>query len=73
MTDHDYGYWIIQQNGAPVAAIRAKVIDAASYGHFCDFGHGVYDAVKHQDTAVAKAFCKTYKASANQYMIGGVE
>lgn len=73
MTDYDYGQWIMQQNGAPVAEIRNKVLESARHGHFCDFGHGVYDAVKHLDTAVAKAFCKAYKSEARQYMIWGVE
>ena len=71
MTDYDYGYWIMWQPGAPVAAIRGAVLREARCGYFTDFGHGVYDAVKCMDTAVSKVFTQAYRYEERQHMIGG--
>ena len=71
MTDYDYGYWIMRQPGAPVAAIRGAVLREAKAGRFTRFGSGVSDAII-QKQAISKAesaFLSAYHAAQQQRQI----
>ena len=71
MTDYDYGYWIMRQNGAPVAAIRNTVLTEAKAGRFTRFGSGVRDSVIQQQSInkAESAFLAAYHAVQMQRQI----
>lgn len=73
MTDYDYGYWIMRQSGAPVAAIRGAVLTEAKSGRFTAFGRGVFHEVleKGSVSKVESAFLTAYHRARKQHQIPG--
>ena len=71
MTNYDYGYWIMRQPGAPVAAIRGAVLTEAKAGRFTEFGRGAFCAVlqRGRTSKVESAFLTAYHAARNQRQI----